>query len=105
MLTDAQVTKLNLLKQVVDFTLAAQVVISEEAPVDPEPVDIVKWKTSVKNRILAGSGIKARWLGTLSTEPEYNAADLEILGMTPAAAQLLTDCRDELRATALAFTE
>ena len=105
MLTGEQIVKLRLLKQVVDFTLAAQDVLSEEEPQDPEPVDVVKWKISMRNRVLAGSGVKAKWLGTLSTKPEYSAMDLEGLGVTPKSAKLLADCRDELRATALALTQ
>jgi len=105
MLTDAQITKLRLLKQVVDFTLAAQGVLSESEPEQPEPVDVNAWRTSVRNRVLAGSGVKAAWLGTLSTEPEYGANDVAALGVTAAAAVLLTECRDELRAAALAMVE
>ena len=103
MLTAAQVTELKLLKDVVDFTLAAQQVLSESEPVDPEPVDVKSWRASVRNRVLAGSGVKAKWLGTLSTDPVYGAKDLTALGVTAAAAELLTGCRDELRAAALAL--
>jgi len=103
MLTPVQVTKLKRLKEVVDFTLAAQVVLSESEPTDPEPVDVPAWRASVRNRVLAGSGVKAAWLGTLSTEPEYGATDLAGMGMTAAAAALLVGCRDDLRAAALAI--
>jgi len=106
MLTEEQVTKLQLLKQIVDFTLAAQAVLSEEEPTvqEIEPVDIIAWRISIRNRVLAGSGVKAAWLGTLSTEPEYGVDDLLSLGaLTPTAAQLLTNCRDDLRAAALAL--
>jgi len=102
MLTAVQVDKLELLKQVIDFTLAAHSVLSQPEPEEPEPIDLAAFRTKIRNQVLAGSGVKAKWLGTLSTEPEYGTADLLDLGaFTPAAVQLLTDCRDELRAVAL----
>lgn len=105
MLTEEQMNKLRLLKEVVDFTIAAQEVLSEPEPTDQPavPADLIAFRTAVRNRVLAGSGEKAKWLGTLSTPPLYGKPDVLALGVTDAAATLLVACRDELRAMALAL--
>ena len=103
MLTLAEKAKLQIQQAVISFALAADAVLIQTAPEDPEPVDLVAYWTSVRNQILAGSGIKAEWLGTLSTEPQYDADDLEAIGFTAAEAARLTAVRDEMRATALAL--
>ena len=104
MLTDLQASKLRKLrklKEIVDFTIAAQEVLVQPEPQVPEPVDLAGFRTAVRNQVLAGSGVKAEWLGTLSTPPTLGAADVQALGLTAAVATLVTGCRDELRAAAL----
>jgi len=66
----------------IDALLAAQAAADEPEPEQPEKPDLDAWRTSVRNRILAGSGDKAALLGTLSTEPTIrNARQLaDLLG-------------------------
>jgi len=78
--------------------LAADAVLAEPEPEQPEPVDVLAWRTSLRNQVLAGSGEKAALLGTLSTEPTVSDAEVDkALGAGMAAE------RDRLRLEALAL--
>ena len=80
--------------------------LNETQPEDQpgQVADVQGWKNSVRNRILAGSGEKAAFFGTISTEPVVAARDLEGLGFDPDTAKALTDTRDELRDAALSVS-
>lgn len=95
---------LTKLRDYVSALLDADAVMSEAVPESPEPVDLAAWKTSQRNRVLAGSGRKAELLGTLSTEPSIRDADLDALGIDAEAAAVIKAERDRIRQAALALT-
>lgn len=71
---------------------------SAESIQQPEPLDEAAIKTSLRNQVLAGSGVKAAFWGTLSTPPTVTAADLQAAGLSAAAASQIIAERDRLRA-------
>lgn len=93
------------LRAYADGVIEAIDVLNETAPEDKpaESADVIGWKNSVRNRVLAGSGDKAAFFGTLSTEPVVTAHDLENLGLDAGTAADLIVSRDELRAAALSM--
>ena len=98
------IDEIKKLRAYLDAIIEASAVIAEEQPKDPEPVDVAAWKTSVRNRILAGSGDKAALFGTLSTEPTVAEKELTDLDVYPSLAADICTARDDIRAAALALT-
>jgi len=93
--------KIRKLRAYCDALLKTRSVADESEPEQPEKPDLDAWRTSVRNRILAGSGDKAALLGTLSTEPTVTAADLRDAGLLSTTAAELIAERDQVRAIAL----
>jgi hypothetical protein len=60
---------------------------------------------SFRNMILGGDGLKAAFIGTLSTEPTVNLDELMARGTKETEAQMIIDSRDSLRTRALALVE
>lgn len=81
--------------------IAALDALNEQPPENASAEDEGAWRKSVRNRIIAGGGEKARFFGTISTEPVVMAPDLEQLGFTRETAEALVAERDKLRAMAL----
>ncbi len=99
--------KLRKLRNTINALLQASEVMDEPMPKaerDMSAEEATAWKTSQRNRVLAGSGDKAEFLGTLSTEPVVSAADLEAMGVSKTDAAEMVAERDSLRAEALALT-
>jgi hypothetical protein len=85
-------------------SIVAAIDALNELPPEDQPgvvADVQGWKNSVRNRILAGSGDKAAFFGTISTEPVVTAQDLADLGIDGQVAVDLIAERDRLRAAAL----
>jgi len=77
---------------------------SEEIAPVPDPIDLVALRTSIRNRVLAGSGDKAAILGTLSTEPAKDAKTLSAeLDIYPSLAEAMVEEAGRLREAALAL--
>lgn len=96
------IAELKKLRAYLDAIIEAEAVIAEKPPEDPAPVDVAAWATSVRNRILAGSGDKAALFGTLSTAPVVVEKSLTDLDVYPSLAADICKRRDEIRAEALA---
>ena len=58
---------------------------------------------SFRNQILGGDGLKAAFIGTLSTEPTVTFQELVARGTKEPEAQMIINSRDDLRARALAL--
>ncbi len=82
---------------------AKDVIAQAENITQPEPVDVVALKTSLRNQVIAGSGDKAAFFGTLTTEPTVTQADLELMGLKSLHAGAVIAERDRLRTAALAL--
>lgn len=66
--------------------------------------DLAAHLTSCRNRALAGDGLKAAFMGTLSDAPTVTVDELKARGIKDAEAQMLIDQRDALRIAAFALT-
>jgi len=97
------VDKLIKLRAYLDKLIAANSAIEETQPEPPPAFDLVAWKTSIRNRVLANDGLAAELIGTLSSNPSVSQSDLEALGLGAAQAAALIGARDALRAQALAI--
>ena len=95
--------KLLKLRAYLDAAISA-IQAAEAPPLDPQlPVEFTAYKTSIRNRILAGFGEKAELLGTLTTEPVADAKSLVTAGLDEKTAdEILTACA-EARSVALAL--
>lgn len=104
MLTTAKLAEVRKLQAYCAALILAHDVLAEAPPEDrPElKADLVAWRTSQRNRILAGSGEKAELFGTLSTEPLVTAKSLTDLDVYPSTAEAMIAARDEIRAALLA---
>jgi len=93
---------LEKLRAYAESMITALDALDEQPPEDKpaESADMVGWKNSVRNRVLAGSGEKAAFFGTISTEPVIAARDLQDMGFDVATAEALIDERDKMRAAA-----
>jgi len=94
---------LEKLKVYAESMIAALDALNEKPPEDKpaESADMIGWKNSVRNRVLAGDGDKAAFFGTISTQPTVAARDLQDMGFDAATADALVKERDALRAAAL----
>jgi hypothetical protein len=97
-------TKVNQNEQIMEALKAANdVKTTVEGIQQPTPIDEAALKLSLRNQVLAGSGIKKAFLGGLTESPTIAASDLQTLGYTAAAANALIAERDALRAYFLAL--
>jgi hypothetical protein len=76
-----------------------------DAGLNPPPElsgqDLTDYLTSCRNRALAGDGLKAAFLGTISTEPTVTQAELVARGVKEIEAGMLITERDVVRFDAL----
>jgi hypothetical protein len=81
------------------LVLSNQMLIDLSGIENPTDTD----KTDTRNRILAGSGLKAAFLGTLSTEPTVNLEELKVRGVKDLEAEALIVERNRIRTEALSL--
>lgn len=96
-------TKAGELKEYLEALNAGRNAIQQgqNPPPDPPPLDVPAYKTSFRNKVIAGSSFKAKFYGTLTTKPKVTADTLKFLGMTAAAANAVIAERDKIRSGAL----
>ena len=74
----------------------------DNPPSQPEPIDIQAFKVSLRNQVIGGSGDKAAFFGTISTQPTVTSLDLQDMGLKATAANAIITERDALRAKVMA---
>lgn len=104
MLTTEKLAEVRKLRDYCDAVLTAHLVMAEPEPEKPAEPDLVAWKTSQANRILASApdSAKAELFGTLSTPPAVTAKAITDLDCYPSLADAVVGFGAEARAWALA---
>lgn len=74
-------------------------------PSNLSPEDLNDFYRSCRNRALAGDGLKALFMGTLSTEPITTVSELEQRGIKTEEAQELVSQRNYIRAELLSLVD
>ena len=94
--------RIRKLRAYCDALLAAKSATDSAQPKPEEPQAVVdSWRRETSNLVLAGSGDKAALLGTLSSEPTVDAAQLCTLGLDADTAAEIVDDATAARAEAL----